>query len=82
MVRRIDTPGPGVSADLAQARRLAAMGDLAAAAALIDKLPAQARAPLAAWRSAAQRRIDVDDHITGLRADALAQLAAAGVPAP
>ena len=77
MIRRVETPGPGVSADLTHARTLAAMGDLEAATAAIDKLPAQARAPLAAWRTAAQQRISIDSHVAGLRAEALAQLAAA-----
>jgi hypothetical protein len=81
-VRRVDSSATGPDGALARAQRLAADGDLEDAAAILDTLPAGARGPLQGWRMRAQRRIDIDDHIAGLRAQAAADLAAAQSGAP
>ena len=76
-VRRVDGAGAGPDAALAWAERLAADGDLEGAAAALNGLPQAARGPLEGWRERARRRIDIDRHIAGLRAQAAADLAAA-----
>ncbi len=76
-VRRIDLEGGGSDAALARAERRAEEGDLEGAITVLDTLPAGARAALAPWREQAIRRIDIDRHIAGLRAQAVTDLAAA-----
>jgi hypothetical protein len=76
-VRRTDTQGVGPDAVLAGAERKADDGDLEGAVALLDTLPEPARARLSAWREKAVRRIEIDRHIAGLRAQAIANLAQA-----
>jgi hypothetical protein len=75
-VRRIDATGRGPDAVLAQAERRAGDGDLEGAVAVLDTLPPGARGGLAPWRDKAVRRIEIDGHIAGLRAQAAADLAA------
>ncbi|HZZ34616.1 MAG TPA: hypothetical protein VFE03_02745 [Caulobacteraceae bacterium] len=74
-LRRIDGSGTGAEAALAKAQRRAADGDLEGAVAILDGLPG-ARQRLADWRLRAERRIEIDRHVAGLRAQALAELAA------
>lgn len=81
-VRRLDEAGEGADASLARAQRRAELGDMEGAAALVDKLPAPARAGLADWREAARRRIEIDRHVAGLRAQVLADLGATAGPPP
>ncbi len=80
-VRRVDGSGAGVEASLAKAQRRAADGDLEGAVAIIDTLPG-ARQRLGDWRLRAERRIEIDRHVAGLRAQALAELAAVQRPRP
>jgi hypothetical protein len=79
-VRRVDPAAGGVDGQLARAQSLAALGDLTGAVRLLRALPAGAQSPLTDWLSAAQRRIDIDDHVAQLRAHALAALAEAAPP--
>jgi hypothetical protein len=76
-VRRVDSAASGSDGALARAQRLAGDGDLEGAVAVLDTLPGGARGPLEGWRARAQRRIDIDAHVAGLRAQAGADLAAA-----
>jgi hypothetical protein len=76
ILRRVDPAAPGVDGALTRAEDAAAAGDLAAAVRELDSLPRTARAPLADWLAAAQRRIEIDARIEALRARALAALAA------
>lgn len=76
-IRRLDTRGGGADAMLARAERTADDGDLEGAVAILDRLPESAKASLAPWREKAMRRIEIDRRIAGLRAQAMAQLAAA-----
>ncbi len=81
-LRRLDAGASGPDAALLKAERAAEDGNLERAAMLLDSLPDSAKAVLAAWREKAQRRIAIDQHIAGLRAQAMADLTAAqgGVP--
>jgi hypothetical protein len=76
-VRRVDTQATGTDAILARAEHSAEDGDLEGAVAVLDTLPAPAKASLAPWLDKAERRIEIDRHIAGLRAQAVADLAAA-----
>jgi hypothetical protein len=76
-LRRIDVEATGADAILARAERAADDGDLEGAVRDLDALPDQAKASLAPWRDKAERRIQIDEHIAGLRAAAVANLAAA-----
>jgi hypothetical protein len=76
-LRRVDQGATGPDGAVARAQHLAADGDLEGAVAILDTLPAAARGPLQGWRARAGRRIEIDDHIAGLRAQAAADLAAA-----
>jgi hypothetical protein len=73
----VDSAASGSDGALARAQRLAGDGDLEGAVAILDTLPGGARGPLEGWRARAQRRIDIDAHVAGLRAQAGADLAAA-----
>jgi hypothetical protein len=75
IVRNIDPGAGGVDGLLARAELAASAGDLEAAARDVDALPPAARAALAEWRAAAERRIEIDRLIEQLRARALARLA-------
>jgi len=80
-VRRIDINATGTDAVLARAERAADDGNLEGAVALLDTLPDQAKSALAPWRDKAERRIEIDQRIAALRAQAMANLAAAqGTP--
>ena len=81
-IRRLDAAGDGPDATLARSQVLASGGDLEGALALVDRVAGAGEAPLAPWREAAARRIDIDRHVAGLRALALADLAAARSAAP
>jgi hypothetical protein len=76
-LRRIDVKATGADSILARAERAADNGDLEGAVRALDALPDQAKASLAPWRDKAERRIEIDQHIAGLRAAAVANLAAA-----
>jgi hypothetical protein len=76
ILRRVDPAAPGVDGQLTRAEAAAAAGDLPGAVRELDGLPRAARAPLADWLAAAQRRIEIDARIESLRARALAGLAA------
>ncbi|HEY1425792.1 MAG TPA: mitofilin family membrane protein [Caulobacteraceae bacterium] len=75
IVRNVDPRRGGVDGLLARAQDAASAGDLAGAVRDIDALPAPARAALAEWRAAAERRIEIDRLVDDLRARALAGLA-------
>jgi len=74
--------GDGPDAILARAEALVEEGDLAKAFAELDKLPPGAREALAPWRTKAQRRLDVDRHVSAIRAQALRELALSAGRAP
>jgi hypothetical protein len=80
-IRRVSDGGTGPDAILVAAQHHAAEGDLEGAVAALDTLPAPARSALTAWRAAALRRIEIDQHIAGLRAQAVADLATARMAA-
>ena len=76
-VRRVDAQATGADAVLSRAERRADDGDLEGAVNLLDTLSsATVRDALAPWRERAVRRIEIDSHIAGLRAQAVADLAA------
>jgi hypothetical protein len=75
IIRRVDPNAPGVDGVLVRAETQAGAGDLAGAVSTLDRLSPEARAPLAEWVAAAQRRIEIDRLIAALRAQALAGLA-------
>jgi hypothetical protein len=75
-VRRIDANATGMDAVLAKAERAADDGDLEGTMVLLDRLPDATKAVLAPWREKAERRIQIDQHIAALRAQAMANLAA------
>ena len=76
IVRRVDPTGHGVDGLLAQAQSQASAGDLEDAVQTLQRLPPAARAQLADWIDAANRRIEIDQRIAAVRARALANLAA------
>jgi hypothetical protein len=75
IVRNVDPGAGGVDGVLARAQAAASAGDLEGALRDIDALPQPARATLAEWRVAAERRVEIDRLVGDLRARALAQLA-------
>jgi hypothetical protein len=79
IVRRVDPSAPGLDGALTRAEDQAAAGDLERAVRTLGDAPPAARARLAPWVAAAQRRIEIDQHIASLRARALEALPA---PAP
>ena len=81
-VRRVDAVGSGPDAVLTRAERVANDGDLAGAVAMLDTLAGSARTSLAGWREQAERRVEIDRHIAGLRTQALADLVAARTAGP
>jgi len=82
-VRRVDrVSGDSPDAILARAQQRANDGDVAGALKAVDGLPAGGRAVLADWRARAQRRIDIDRHISALRTAALRDLTPVAQAAP
>ncbi len=75
IIRRVDPRAPGVDGALARAQAQAAGGDLEGAVAGLAKLTGPARAAMADWLDAAQRRLEIDRRIAAIRAGALADLA-------
>jgi hypothetical protein len=75
IVRNVDPGAGGVDGLLARAQAAASAGDLETAVRLTGDLPPGARAVLADWRAAAERRIAIDQAIERLRARALTALA-------
>ncbi|MFI4975063.1 MAG: COG4223 family protein [Caulobacterales bacterium] len=76
IIRRVDPDAPGADGVLARAQARAAAADLEGALSVLNSLPAEAQAPLDEWRAAARRRVEIDRHVAGLRAQALADLVA------
>jgi hypothetical protein len=76
-LRRVDANASGPDAALAGAEQAADDGDLESALARLDGLPESARSALGPWREKAERRIEIDHRIAGIRAEATAELAAA-----
>jgi hypothetical protein len=75
-IRRVElTQGTSSDAVLARAQRRLNEGDIDGALEALDLLPVEARSVLAAWRAAAERRVEIDRHVAAVRADALAGLA-------
>ena len=68
------TQGSTPDAVLGRTQKLLNEGDIEGALAATETLPIPAQAVLASWRSAAERRVEVDRHIAAIRADALAGL--------
>ena len=74
-VRRVDSvTGKGVDAVLARAQRDVDSGDLAGALGELNALPPAGQDAVAAWRARAQRRVEIDRRVAGIRAGALAAL--------
>ncbi|OYX91827.1 MAG: hypothetical protein B7Y78_11440, partial [Caulobacter sp. 35-67-4] len=76
------TRGATPDAKLARAQRLLDEGDVESAIRALDTLPDPARIVLAPWLASAERRVEVDRHVTAIRADALAGLAQVSRAAP
>jgi hypothetical protein len=77
-IRRVGpVDGDGPDALLARAELHIADGDLERALPLLDRLPASARAALQPWRLRAERRIQIDQALAGLRLRALEAVGAA-----
>jgi hypothetical protein len=74
IVRRVDPRAIGVDGVLARAEAQAAAGRLEGAVAELRGLPPPVRAPLDDWIAAAERRIEIDQRIEAIRAQALADL--------
>ena len=74
IVRKVDPAGHGVDGMLALAQSQASAGDLEDAVQTLQRLPPVARAQLADWIAAANRRIEIDQRIAAVRARALAAL--------
>lgn len=78
-IRRVDhARGDSPDAILARAEALIADGDLEAALAELDRLPAGGKETLAAWRAKAERRLEIDERVSAIRAAALRDLSLAG----
>lgn len=69
------TKGSTPDAVLARAQALLDEGDVEGAVAALDPLNDSSREVLAPWFVAANRRIEIDRHVSAVRADALAELA-------
>jgi hypothetical protein len=77
------TQGSTPDAVLGRAQKLLNEGDIDGALAAVATLPPPAQTVLAGWRSAAERRVELDRHIAAIRADALADLVQVrGTPLP
>ena len=74
-LRRVgDVPGQGVDAIIARAERQVEDGDVVAALATLETLPADARDAIGPWRDRAERRAKIDREIAAVRAQALEEL--------
>ena len=74
-VRRVDSvTGKGVDAVLARAQRDVDNGDLSGALGELNALPPAGQDAVAGWRARAQRRVEIDRRVAGIRAGALAAL--------
>jgi len=78
IVRNVDPAAPGVDGVLARAQAEASAGDLDDAVQTLQRLPPAARAEVADWRAAANRRLEIDQRIAAIRSRAVAAL----TPAP
>lgn len=76
------TRGTTPDAKLARAQRLLDEGDVEAAVRTLDTIPDAARAVLGPWLASAERRVEIDRHVSAIRADALAGLAQVSRAAP
>ena len=77
------TQGSTPDAVLGRAQKRLNEGDIEGALAAVETLPPPAQIVLAAWRSAGERRVELDRHIAAIRADALADLVQVrGAPLP
>jgi hypothetical protein len=74
IVRNVDPAGHGVDGVLALSQSQASAGDLEDAVPTLQRLPPVARAQLAEWIAAADRRIEIDQRIAAVRARALVAL--------
>ena len=74
IVRKVDPAAPGVDGLLARAQSAGLRRRSGSAVQTLRRLPPAAQAPLADWLTAADRRIEVDQHIAAMRARALAAL--------
>ncbi|WP_421739996.1 COG4223 family protein [Caulobacter sp.] len=82
-IRQISsTRGSTPDAKLARAQRLLDEGDVEGAIRALDTLPDPARMVLAPWLASAERRVEIDRHVSAIRADALAGLAQVSRAAP
>ena len=75
------TQGSTPDAILGRTQKLLNEGDIEGALAATEILPLPAQNVLASWRSAAERRVEVDRHVAAIRAEALAGLARVQGPA-
>jgi hypothetical protein len=75
-IRRVgSTVGNAPDAVLARAERQVDEGDIDGALATLGALPPGTARAMATWRSRAERRAEIDRHVTSIRASALAGLA-------
>jgi len=74
-IRRVDAAsGNSFDAILSRAEQQTASGDLEAALATLEQLPPGPQAAFADWREGAERRVEIDRRVAGLRELALAEL--------
>jgi hypothetical protein len=78
IVRKVDPTRTGIDGLLARAQSQASAGDLEDAVQTLQRLPPAARNQLADWTEAADRRMEIDQHVAAIRARALAALTPAG----
>lgn len=76
-IRRTSETGSGTDAILARAERQVGEGNIEGAVRTLNTLPPKASDAMAAWREKAQRRIELDQHVSAIRGQALADLLAA-----
>ena len=77
-IRRVDrSQGGGVDAALARADRRVEDGDLEGALGELGALPPAGREAMAGWIQRAQRRVEIDRRLVGVRLEALAALSRA-----
>ncbi len=68
------TRGTTPDAKLARAQSLLNEGDVEGAIRALDAMPDSARVVLGPWLASAERRVEIDRHVSAIRADALAGL--------
>lgn len=73
-VRRVEAAPTAQPTALMRFEAQVSDGDLETALATLETLPPQARERLIAWRARAERRVEIDRRVAGLRAEALAHL--------